>query len=546
MKKSFLKNKAFTPVRSDGFTYQHNFLYSHIGFSAVLFYSIEIGSLSTRQIESGRWFLGNSYCSGSVVRVAISPSSPITGKPVGSRIGGGKGEVETWFCPIRPHQTLFTITFPLVEVSQEVNEKIICSSLSKILGIGVGIRTESFLFYFYIIMQKKLFTHELKIFSLNFGPQHPAAHGVLRLVLELKGEVVQHADPHIGLLHRGTEKLIESKTYLQALPYFDRLDYVSIIAQEHTFSLGVESLLQVKIPLRAQYIRVIFLELTRILNHLLFVGCHALDIGAITPYFWGFEEREKLMEFYERVSGARIHAVFIRPMGLSIDVPLGLLDDIYLFCVGFNSRLDELEELLTNNKIWKQRLVNIGIISQADALEHGFSGVIIRSSGLGWDLRKTYSYEIYNKLDFSIPVGSNGDCFDRYLIRIFEIRESIRIIIQCLNSLPSGPVTFFNKKTVPSLMRRKTSIESVIQHFKFYSEGFSVPCGSVYVATEAPKGEFGVYLISDGSSLPYRCKIKAPGFSHLQGLNFIVKGHLLADVVTIVGTQDIVFGEVDR
>ena len=395
-------------------------------------------------------------------------------------------------------------------------------------------------------MKKHFLNQELKTFSLNFGPQHPAAHGVLRLVLELKGEVVFKADAHIGLLHRGTEKLIEYKTYLQALPYFDRLDYVSIISQEHTFSLCVEDLLQVRIPLRAQYIRVIFLEITRVINHLLFICCHALDIGAMTPYFWGFEEREKLIEFYERVSGSRIHALFIRPIGVSMDLPIGLLDDIYLFCVSFISRLDEFEELLTNNKIWKQRLVNVGIVSRDEALSWGFSGVIARGSGLSWDLRKSFSYEVYEKLNFSIPVGSNGDCFDRYLIRIFEMRESINIIIQCLNILPEGPVKVFNKSSSYPRSNIKKSIESVIQHFKYFSEGFNVPCGSTYVSTEAPKGEFGVYLISDGSNMPYRCKIKAPGFSHLQGLDFIVKGHYLADVVTIIGTQDIVFGEVDR
>lgn len=388
---------------------------------------------------------------------------------------------------------------------------------------------------------------EIKNFTLNFGPQHPAAHGVLRLVLELNGEVVERADPHIGLLHRGTEKLIEHKTYNQALPYFDRLDYVSIIAQEHTYSLAVEDLLNLAIPLRSQYIRVIFLEITRLLNHLLFVSCGALDVGAMTPYFWGFEEREKLIEFYERVSGARIHAAYIRPGGVALDFPLGLVDDLYSFCESFHFRLDEIEELLTSNRIWKQRLVDVGVVSSSDALDWGFSGVILRGSGICWDLRKNFPYEVYNQLCFDIPVGSNGDCYDRYLIRVEEIRQSLSIILQSLQQLPSGPVKSRNEKLlVHSRAGIKQSMESLIHHFKLYSGGFSVPEGEVYVATEAPKGEFGVFLVSDGSIKPYRCKLKAPGFSHLQGLNLIAKGHLLADVVTIIGTQDIVFGEVDR
>ena len=395
-------------------------------------------------------------------------------------------------------------------------------------------------------LKKHSINKELKTFTLNFGPQHPAAHGVLRLVLELRGETISKADAHIGLLHRGTEKLIEHKTYLQALPYFDRLDYVSIIAQEHTFSLAVEDLLESKIPVRAQFIRVIFLEITRILNHLLAVCCHALDVGAITPYFWGFEEREKLIEFYERVSGARMHAAFIRPIGVSTDLPLGLLDDIYAFCKAFTVRLDEFEELLTNNRIWKQRLVNVGVVSSSEALNWGFSGVMLRGSGISWDLRITFGYEIYSQLNFSIPVGSNGDCFDRYLVRINEIRESLSLIFQCLNKIPGGPIKNFNKFVAPNRSIIKKSIESVIHHFKYFSEGFNVPTGSTFIATEAPKGEFGVYLISDGSNKPYRCKIKAPGFSHLQGLDFIVKNHYIADVVTVIGTQDIVFGEVDR
>ncbi|OED35950.1 NADH dehydrogenase [PVC group bacterium (ex Bugula neritina AB1)] len=387
---------------------------------------------------------------------------------------------------------------------------------------------------------------ELKSFSLNFGPQHPAAHGVLRLILNLKGETIKKADSHIGLLHRGTEKLIEYKTYSQALPYFDRLDYVSIISQEHTYTIAVEYLCGIQVPVRAIYIRVIFLEITRILNHLLFVCCHALDVGAITPYFWGFDEREKLLEFYERVSGARIHASYIRPSGVSQDIPLGLINDIYTFCISFIHRLDEIEELLTSNKIWKGRLVNVGVVSNKCALDLGFSGVILRGSGIPWDLRKVFNYEIYSNVNFSIPVGSNGDCYDRYLIRIYEMRESINIILQCINQIPSGPVKSSSKFTNPSRFHIKSSIESVIQHFKYFSDGFCVPSGSVYISTEAPKGEFGLYLVSDGSNKPYRCKIKAPGFSHLQSLDFMSNGHKLADIVTIIGSQDIVFGEVDR
>lgn len=390
-------------------------------------------------------------------------------------------------------------------------------------------------------------TKELKNFTMNFGPQHPAAHGVLRLVLELDGEVIERADPHIGLLHRGTEKLIEYKTYLQALPYFDRLDYVSMMAQEHAYSLAVEKLLKCNIPLRAQYIRVLYSEITRILNHLLAVTTHALDVGAMTPFLWAFEEREKLMEFYERVCGARMHAAYIRPGGVAIDLPLGLCDDIYQWTQQFASRIDEIEELITNNRIWKQRLVDIGIVTAAQALNWGFSGVMLRGSGIHWDLRKTQPYEIYDKLDFDVPVGKNGDCFDRYCIRIEEMRQSLRIIIQCLNKMPHGPIKIDDKKiTPPARQDMKTSMEALIHHFKLYSEGFHVPEGETYTAIEAPKGEFGVYLLSDGSNKPYRCKIKAPGFAHLQGTDFMSKGHMIADVVTIIGTLDIVFGEVDR
>nr|YP_009164888.1 NADH dehydrogenase subunit 7 [Pseudoperonospora cubensis]AKZ29827.1 NADH dehydrogenase subunit 7 [Pseudoperonospora cubensis] len=388
---------------------------------------------------------------------------------------------------------------------------------------------------------------KIKNFSINFGPQHPAAHGVLRLILELNGEVVQKADSHIGLLHRGTEKLIEYKNYLQALPYFDRLDYVSMMCQEHAYVLAVEKLLNCNVPLRAQYIRVLFSEITRILNHLLAICCHALDVGAMTPYFWGFEEREKLMEFYERVSGARMHAAYFRPGGVNQDLPKGLLNDIFIFCEQFNTRLDEIEEMLTNNRIWKQRLVDIGVVTADDALNYGFSGVMLRGSGISWDLRKTQPYEIYDKLDFDIPVGTNGDCYDRYLIRIEEMRQSIKIILQVLNKIPTGPIKLDDKKiTNPDRIQMKNSMESLIHHFKYYSENISVSSGETYTVIEAPKGEYGVYLISDGTNKPYRCKIKSPGFLHLQALDFIAKNHMIADVVTIIGTLDVVFGEIDR
>jgi len=398
-----------------------------------------------------------------------------------------------------------------------------------------------------MLLKKKKLSRELKNFTINFGPQHPAAHGVLRLILELDGEVVKRADPHIGILHRGTEKLIENKTYIQALPYFDRLDYVSMMAQEHTYSLAVEKIAGVKVPRRAQVIRVIFLEITRILNHLLAVGCHAMDVGAMTPFMWAFEEREKLMEFYERVSGARMHAAYVRPGGVSLDIPLGFLDDLYLFCNQFNIRLDEIEEMLTGNRIWKERLVDIGVVSSKKAVDWGFSGVMLRGSGLPWDLRKTQPYEIYSELDFSIPVGNSGDCFDRYLIRVEEMRQSLNIIEQSIKLMEEGPIKIMNYKlNPPSRSEMKVSMEAVIHHFKMYSEGIVLPFGETYTATEAPKGEFGVYLISNNTEKPYRCKIKAPGFGHLQALNEMSKGHMIADVVTIIGTQDIVFGEVDR
>jgi NADH dehydrogenase (ubiquinone) Fe-S protein 2 len=396
-------------------------------------------------------------------------------------------------------------------------------------------------------IKKKELNIELKNFTINFGPQHPAAHGVLRLILELDGEVVKRADPHIGLLHRGTEKLIEYKNYLQALPYFDRLDYVSMMAQEHTYCLAIEKIGAIKIPERAKVIRVIFAEITRLLNHLLAVGCHAMDVGAMTPFLWAFEEREKLMEFYERVSGARMHAAYIRPGGVASDIPLGFLDDLYLFSSQFNYRLDEIEEMLTGNRIWKERLVDIGVVSAKNAIEWGFSGVMLRGSGISWDLRKNQPYEIYSDLDFSIPVGSNGDCFDRYLLRVEEMRQSLYIISQCLQIIKEGPIkTDDYKVSPPSRIEMKNSMEAVIHHFKYYTEGFILPYGETYTATEAPKGEFGIYLISNNTEKPYRCKIKAPGFGHLQALNDMSKGHMIADVVTIIGTQDVVFGEIDR
>jgi NADH dehydrogenase (ubiquinone) Fe-S protein 2 len=396
-------------------------------------------------------------------------------------------------------------------------------------------------------LKKELLTKKVKNFTLNFGPQHPAAHGVLRLVLELKGEVILQATPHIGLLHRGTEKLIEYKNYLQALPYFERLDYVSMLSQEHSYCLAIEKLTHCKIPKRAQYIRVLFAEITRILNHLLAVGCHAMDVGAMTPMLWGFEEREKLMEFYERVSGARMHAAYFRPGGVHSDIPVGLINDIYIFSNQFKIRLFEIEEMLSTNLIWKQRLVNVGVVSAKDALDWGFSGVMLRGSGVKWDLRKSQPYEIYDKINFNVPIGVNGDCYDRYLIRILEMKQSLHIIFQCLDQLPHGPIKTNNMKLCPpTRAEMKQSMEALIHHFKIYTNGITIPVNETYLGTEAPKGEFGVYLVSNNTNKPYRCKIKSPGFAHLQALNFMTKGHLLADVVTIIGTQDIVFGEIDR
>lgn len=387
----------------------------------------------------------------------------------------------------------------------------------------------------------------VKNLTRNFGPQHPAAHGVLRLVVELAGEVVERADPHIGLLHRGTEKLIEYKTYNQALPYFDRLDYVSRRCSEQAYSLAVEKLVGCEVPIRAKLIRTRFAELTRRLNHLLAICCHAVDVGAFTPLLYGFEEREKIREFYERASGARRHAAYIRPGGVSQDLPHGLCEDVYLFCTQFSSRLDEREELLSGNRIWKQRLVDIGILSAEQAIDWGLSGVLLRGSGVNWDLRKSQPYDAYDRVSFDIPVGKNGDCYDRYCIRREERRQSISIVRQCLNLLEPGPVkTTDKKRSPPSRSERKGSREALIHHFKLHTEGYQVPAGNVYAAVEAPKGEFGVYLVADGTNRPYRCKIKAPGLRSLQALDFRSRGHLLADVVAIIGTLDIVFGEIDR
>jgi len=389
--------------------------------------------------------------------------------------------------------------------------------------------------------------NEIKNLRLNLGPAHPAAHGVLRLVLEMRGEVIERADPHIGLLHRGTEKLIEYKNYLQAMPYFDRLDYVSMMAQEHSYILAVEKLLQVNVPLRAQYIRTLYLELTRLMNHLLAVSCHALDVGAMTPLFFGFEEREKLFEFYERVSGARMHAAYFRPGGVAYDLPLGLMEDIHMFCSSMAERCDELEDLLTANRIWKQRLVDVGVVTHDEAIAYGFSGAMARGSGVNWDLRKNQPYEVYDQMQFDVPVGTNGDCYDRFLIRVQEMRQSVKIIKQCLDLMPEGPIKADdNKISPPTRATAKSSMEGLISHFKYFTEGPAVPAGEVYAATEAPKGEFGVTLISDGSSVPYRCKIRTSDYFHLAGLDMVAKHHMIADVVTIIGTMDVVFGGIDR
>jgi len=388
---------------------------------------------------------------------------------------------------------------------------------------------------------------KIKPLTINFGPQHPAAHGVLRMVLEMDGEVIERVDPHIGLLHRGTEKLIEDKTYLQAIPYFDRLDYVSPMCQEHAFALAVEKLLKIEPPLRASYIRVLFSEITRILNHLLALPAMAMDVGAMTPFLWSFEQRELLMEFYEKVSGARLHANYFRPGGVYRDMPNGLLNDIKEWAIKFPKFIEDLENLVSDNRIFKQRTVDIGIVSAEDAVDFGFTGPMLRASGVKWDLRKEETYEIYDKLDFEIPVGKNGDCYDRYFVRVEEMKESLKIIHQCIDNIPKGHVMIQNNKVTPPKRKlMKTSMESLIHHFKLYTEGYKVPKGETYTSVEAPKGEFGVYLVSDGSNKPYKCKIRAPGFAHLQAMDFCSKGHMLADVVAILGSMDIVFGEIDR
>jgi len=388
---------------------------------------------------------------------------------------------------------------------------------------------------------------KLETLQINFGPQHPAAHGVLRLILEMHGENVMRCDPHIGLLHRGTEKLIEYKTYNQALPYFDRLDYCSMMINEQCFSLAVEKLCNIDIPLRAKYIRTMFAEITRILNHTVFVGCGALDLGAMTPFFWLFEEREKLYEFYERVCGARMHAAYVRPGGVNLDLPIGLMDDIYDWAKRYSARLDECEEMLTENRVWRNRNVDIGTVSYDSAQEWGMSGVMLRGSGIKWDIRKTSPYDAYDLVEFDVPIGQRGDCFDRYLCRVEEMRESLRIIHQCLNQMPEGDVKVDDRKfTPPSRAAMKNDMEAVIHHFKFWTEGYQVPPGATYTAVEAPKGEFGVYLVSDGTSRPYRCKIKAPGFAHLGAIDHVATGNHLPDICGIIGTMDLVFGEIDR
>ena len=392
---------------------------------------------------------------------------------------------------------------------------------------------------------------DIRNFNINFGPQHPAAHGVLRLVLELDGEVVERVDPHIGLLHRGTEKLIEHKTYLQAMPYFDRLDYVAPMNQEHAFCLAVEKLAGLEVPRRGQLIRVLYSEIGRILSHLMNVTTQALDVGAFTPSLWGFEEREKLMVFYERASGSRMHAAYFRPGGVHQDIPSALVDDIGAFCDPFLKVCDDLEGLLTGNRIFKQRNVDIGLVPLDECWARGFSGVMVRGSGAAWDLRRSQPYECYEEMEFEIPVGNNGDNYDRYLIRMLEMRESVKIMKQCVEKLQDasgqGPVASTDGKAVPPKRgEMKRSMEALIHHFKLYTEGFKVPAGEVYTAVEAPKGEFGVYLVSDGSNKPYRCKVRAPGFAHLQAMDHMCKGHMLADIGAVLGSMDIVFGEVDR
>ncbi|WP_375450989.1 NADH-quinone oxidoreductase subunit D [uncultured Devosia sp.] len=392
---------------------------------------------------------------------------------------------------------------------------------------------------------------EVRNFTINFGPVHPSAHGVLRLILELDGEIVERVDPHIGLLHRGTEKLIESKTYLQALPYFDRLDYVAPMNQEHAFALAVEKLIGLQVPRRGQLIRVLYSEISRLLSHLMNVTTQAMDVGALTPPLWGFEQREQLMVFYERASGSRMHAAYFRPGGVHQDLPQDLIDDIAAFCQTFPKALADIDSLLTNNRIFKQRNVDIGVVDLEDAWNWGFSGIMVRGSGAAWDLRKSQPYECYDEMEFDVPIGKNGDCYDRYLVRMEEMRQSTRIMQQCVDKLNApdgkGPVSSLDGKVVPpSRGEMKRSMEALIHHFKLYTEGYKVPAGEVYACVEAPKGEFGVYLVSDGTNKPYRCKIRAPGFAHLQAMDFLCRGHMLADVSAILGSLDIVFGEVDR
>ncbi|TVQ82208.1 MAG: NADH-quinone oxidoreductase subunit D [Micavibrio sp.] len=388
---------------------------------------------------------------------------------------------------------------------------------------------------------------QIKPFTMNFGPQHPATHGVLRLVMEMEGEIVERCDPHIGLLHRGTEKLIEYKTYMQAVPYFDRLDYVSPMNQEHAFARAVENLLGVTVPERAQYIRVLFSEMTRIINHLLNITTFALDVGAITPSLWGFEEREKGMEFYDRVCGARLHSNYIRPGGVHQDMPEGLAEDMYEYAEQIPSFIDDLETLMTENRIFKQRTVDIGVATAEEAIDWGFTGPMLRGSGVAWDLRKSQPYEVYDRMEFDIPVGKTGDCYARYLVRIEEIRQSAKIMKQAIEQMPEGPIKLDNNKiSPPSRAKMKESMEAMIHHFKLYTEGYHVPKGETYAAVEAPKGEFGVYLVSDGGNRPYRCHMRAPGFAYLQASDFLCRGHMLADAVAIIGSMDIVFGEIDR
>ena len=388
---------------------------------------------------------------------------------------------------------------------------------------------------------------EIKNFNLNFGPQHPAAHGVLRMVLEMDGEIIERTDPHIGLLHRGTEKLIEQKTYIQAVPYFDRLDYVAPQNQEHAFCLATEKLLNLDIPPRAQYLRILFCEIGRVLNHLLNITAFAMDVGAMTPMLWGFEERERLMEFCERVSGARLHMAYFRPGGVAYDMPAGLAEDIKEWADNFNGFIDDLETLLTDNRIFKQRTVDIGVISADQCYDWGFSGPNLRAAGIAWDLRKSQPYDAYAKMDFDIPVGKHGDCYDRYLVRVLEMRESVKIIHQAINNMPDGAFKVDNNKlSPPARADMKQSMEALIHHFKLFTEGMRVPAGETYTVVEAPKGEFGVYLVSDGSNKPYRCKIRAPGFAHLQAMDHLSRGHMLADIVANIGSIDIVFGEIDR